>query len=64
MKYFSTLEVQEKTGVAYYRVVYAHKMGRLPEPKHFGFRRLYTQADIDRIKAYFSNPNLRKVAAI
>jgi DNA-binding transcriptional MerR regulator len=41
-------------GVAYYRVVYAHRAGLVPEPGRVGSQLVFTPDDIDRLREHFT----------
>lgn len=52
--YYSTRQVAELLGVRWYRVKYSHQAGHVPEPLRIGNVRMYDEADIERLKKYFS----------
>lgn len=52
---FSTVEVSRLLGVAEHRLNYAHRCGRLAEPKQkVANKRVYTTADLRRVADYFN----------
>jgi hypothetical protein len=53
-KEYTLNEVVCLTGIPYYRIYYGHYTGRLPEPKRVGRNRIYTVADVKRIKEHFA----------
>src|SRR5437764_300478 len=46
-------EVVRLTGIPYYRIYYGHYTGRIPEPRRVGRTRIYTEAEVRRIKEHF-----------
>lgn len=51
---FSTVEVARLIGVAEHRLSYAHRCGKLAEPKRrLANKRVYTTADLRRVADYF-----------
>lgn len=51
--YFSITTVARLLGVAEHRLNYAHRAHKLPEPRQFAGRRMYTKADIERLAQHF-----------
>ena len=47
------MEVARDTAIPYYRIIYAENAGWLPAPMRVANKRVYTAADIDRIRDYF-----------
>ena len=52
-EFLGLMEVSRKTGVPYYRIIYAEHAGHLPEPGRIACKRAYGDKDVERIKAYF-----------
>ena len=52
------MEVARATGIPYYRIIYAENAGRLPAPMRVANKRVYSAADIDRIRAYFDEKGI------
>ncbi len=50
---FSMQDLSRKIGVPYYRIVYAHQTGRLPEPSRWKNQRVYDDGDVERAREYF-----------
>lgn len=46
-------EVARATGIPYYRVVYAHQTGAIPEPPRVGNHRVYRPGDVQAVIRYF-----------
>lgn len=51
---YSLSEVAKLTGIAYFRIYYAHYTGKIPEPQRVGKTRIYTAQDVAKIKEHFS----------
>ncbi len=50
----STIDVARRLGIAEHRISYAHRCGKLAEPKHVvANKRIYTVADVSRVADYF-----------
>jgi hypothetical protein len=47
-------ELSRSTGIPYYRVVYAHQTGAIPEPPRVGNHRVYTPEDVERVREHFA----------
>ena len=47
-------ELAREIGVQPYRIAYAHRHGRLPEPPRVGGKRVYDEATTLAVKAYFA----------
>ena len=47
-------DVAALIGVSYWQLYRAHRTGKLAEPAKNGRYRLYTEADVERVKAYFT----------
>jgi DNA-binding transcriptional MerR regulator len=47
-------ELAREIGVQPYRISYAHRHGKLPEPPRVGGKRVYDQAAAELVKAYFA----------
>ena len=52
--FYSIAEVSRLLGVAEHRVNYAHRTNKVPSPAIFAGRRMYVQADVDRLAQHFS----------
>lgn len=50
----SVYEVADALGIRYYRIAYAERIGDLPPPKRIGEKRVYSEEDVERIRAYFT----------
>jgi DNA-binding transcriptional MerR regulator len=48
------MEVSRETGIPYYRIIYAEHAGYLAQPERIACKRIYSDKDVERIKAYFS----------
>jgi len=46
-------ELSRRTGIAYWRVAYAHQTGRLPEPARAGNHRIYTAEEAAAVERWF-----------
>lgn len=53
--YRGLMEVARETAIPYYRIIYAENAGWLPAPMRLANKRIYTDADVDRIRAHFSS---------
>jgi len=53
-QFYSIAEVSRLLGVAEHRVNYAHRASKVPSPVIFAGRRMYVQADIERLAQHFS----------
>ena len=54
--YFTTTEVAKVLGIPYWRIVYAHQSGKIPEPTlRIGNRRVYLCEDVLRLAKHFRN---------
>lgn len=51
---FSMSDAAKATGVAGYRIKYALKTRRIPEPGRVGGRRCFTTEDVERIRRHFA----------
>ena len=47
-------ELAREIGVQPYRIAYAHRHGKLPEPPRVGGKRVYDEATTEQVKAYFA----------
>ncbi|MBX9580583.1 MAG: helix-turn-helix domain-containing protein [Gemmataceae bacterium] len=54
MAFYTTRQVADLLGVRWYRVVYAHHAGHIPEPGRVGNLRLYTEAEVRLLADYFT----------
>jgi DNA-binding transcriptional MerR regulator len=52
-RYFGLMEAARKTGISYWRIIYAEHAGRLPEPGRIARKRVYGDKDVERIRRYF-----------
>ena len=51
---YSTVQVARLVGVTEYRLTYAHRTGKLDEPKYLvANKRIYTANDVRRVREYF-----------
>lgn len=46
-------ELSRATGIPYYRVVYAHQTGAIPEPPRVGNHRVYRPGDVEAVVRHF-----------
>ncbi len=52
--YFTTTEVASVLNIPYWRIVYAHQSGQIPEPTlRIGNRRVYLREDLLRLAEHF-----------
>ena len=56
-------ELSRTTGIPYYRVVYAHQTGAVPEPPRVGNHRVYRPADIQAVVRHFESRDRGERAA-
>ena len=55
MKHFYSIsDAARLIGVQEYRIQYAHRTGKVPSPEIVAGRRLYAQADLQRLGAHFN----------
>ena len=47
-------ELAREIGVQPYRIAYAHRHGKLPEPQRVGGKRVYDAVMAEQVKAYFA----------
>jgi DNA-binding transcriptional MerR regulator len=52
-KMWTLQEVAKLLRIPYSRIYYAHYAGRFPEPRKYGRCRLYSAADVDRLRSHF-----------
>ena len=53
-EYFTTTEVASVLGIPYWRIVYVHQSGAIPEPAlRIGNRRVYVSEDVRRLAEHF-----------
>lgn len=50
-------EVATLLALPYYKIYYAHYSGQVPEPRKVGKTRIYTEADLERLRRYFAKKN-------
>ena len=56
-QFYSLTDCSRLLGVKEHRVAYAHRTGKLPEPKiRVAGKRVYSPADLRRMAAYFQVP--------
>ena len=56
-QFYSITDCSRLLGVQEHRIAYAHRTGKLPEPKtRFVGKRVYSNADLRRMAAYFQVP--------
>lgn len=59
-QYYGLIEVARMVKVSYHRIIYATKMGRLPEPVMLANKRVYTLEDIELIRDYFTRTTCKE----
>jgi DNA-binding transcriptional MerR regulator len=53
-QFYSIIDCSRRLGIPEHRIAYAHRAGKLPEPKiRFAGKRVYSPADLRRMAAYF-----------
>ena len=53
-KFYSTIDCAKAAGIQEYRIAYAHRTGKVPEPElKVAGKRIYQQHEVEAIKAYF-----------
>ena len=56
-QFYSITDVSRLLGVQEHRIAYAHRTGKLPEPKiRVAGKRVYSLADLRRMATYFQEP--------
>jgi DNA-binding transcriptional MerR regulator len=56
-QFYSITDCSRLLGVQEHRIAYAHRTGKLAEPKiRFAGKRAYSNADLRRMAAYFEVP--------
>jgi len=50
-------DVATLLALPYYKIYYAHYSGLVPEPRKVGKTRIYTDADLERIRKHFAQRN-------
>ena len=56
-QFYSITDCSRLLGVQEHRIAYAHRAGKLAEPKiRFAGKRVYSNADLRRMAAYFQVP--------
>ena len=51
---YSTTDCAKVAGIQEYRIAYAHRTGKIPEPElKVAGKRIYQQHEVDAIKAFF-----------
>lgn len=53
-KYVGLMELSRLVGVAYWKIVYAHKSGAVPKPEPIVGTLAYAPEDVERINRYFA----------
>lgn len=53
-------EAAELVGVPYYKIIYALNRGFVKDTKRLGRNRVFSPADIQRLKAYFQTKKEKK----
>ena len=62
---FQTMkELARSIGVSYWRIQYAHEMGKLPEPMRIAGKRVYDVAQAEQVRQYFLADAQRRFAAL
>jgi hypothetical protein len=54
MSHATLSELSRRTGIPYYRVLCAHRIGAIPEPRRIGHLRVYSSEEIEAIKSWFA----------
>ncbi len=54
-------DVATLLALPYYKIYYAHYSGQVPEPRRVGKTRIYTEADLERLRKHYAIRQ-RKVA--
>jgi hypothetical protein len=58
---YSITDCAKLLGIQEHRIAYAHRTGKLPEPKmRFAGKRVYSAADLRRVAAYFGGSDAGK----
>ena len=52
-EFYSTIDVARLVGVTEFRLAYAHRAGKLPEPMVIAGKRIFTNNDVARAREYF-----------
>ena len=52
---YSTVDLARLIGVTEFRINYAHRAGKLPEPRVIAGKRIYTNEDVARVREYFNH---------
>ena len=47
-------DVATLLALPYYKIYYAHYSGQVPEPRKVGKTRIYTEADLERLRQHFA----------
>ena len=47
-------DVATLLALPYYKIYYAHYSGQVPEPRKVGKTRIYTEADLERLRKHFA----------
>jgi DNA-binding transcriptional MerR regulator len=57
-------DVATLLALPYYKIYYAHYSGQVPEPRKVGRTRIYTDADLERLRRHFAQRNNKGNSAI
>ena len=52
-------DVATLLALPYYKIYYAHYAGHVPEPRKVGKTRIYSEADLERLRKYFAQRNAK-----
>jgi hypothetical protein len=52
---YTTDQIAKLCDVPYWKVEYAHRTGRIPEPQRVAGRRVYDDASADAVRQYFAH---------
>ena len=56
-------DVATLLAMPYYKIYYAHYSGQVPEPRKVGKTRIYTEADLERLRHHFATKQCKVVTA-
>lgn len=54
-------DVATLLALPYYKIYYAHYAGHVPEPRKVGKTRIYTEADLERLREYLAQRNAKMI---
>lgn len=61
--FIGLMETARKTGIPYWRILYAHRKGAIPWPARVVNTWAYGKEDIERIMLYFAAKNRKRKVA-